>query len=935
MSRRRRRSALWVVGAILLGSVLPVTPSGAATSTTTEAGPVSITKTITRSNIAADGISTNVESDKFTASVSATRALQNLQDVDVSWTGAHPTGAIEPDYNAAIADTQEYPVAILECRGVDGSAATGSSSPAASPQTCWTHGNDERYQAVSYMDYAPWRLDADASAAERAAVVGRPNPVPAACGTSIPTNEYWVPFVAANGTSYDYGESECASIPPEDYPSDSSVSSVPPNATFAASTINGTGSVKFDIQTDEENASLGCSASVACTLEIIPILGLSCDPYGVSPAAAGIPAADVPPASKEVQSAAACEAAGAYPAGSVLGSQPESMAVTGSLWWSASNWANRVSVPLSFADESNACTLVGAGAPVYIYGSELMTQATGQWAPTFCGTKGLFNLTHVQTSEPLAKSLLGAGSVDAAFSSESPPGGFSTPVDQAPVAVTGFSISYSVDDAKGNAVADLKLDPRLLAKLLTESYTQLNFNTYKSGQFPYLAGNPVNITQDPEFQALNPGIARQFGSQAEVALSAGAASLIVLDGGSDVMYALTSYIESDPEARAWLAGTPDPWGMRVNKYYNTSLNPSFTLPTSTWPLLDQTIPDFDGQEPCETANPSPWLPLVASPTATLALSALAVQFASPTGKVECNDSDPNNPSDLSALQFTAAGRQQPGARFTIGLTSLGEAARYDLTSAELQTSDVTPPTSATGPDLTDQFSNATGRTFVAPTQASLLAAAKTLVADPSTDTWTVPYSTLGSTPSAYPGTMVVNADIPTSGLPSTLAVDYGKLLHYAAGAGQLPGTADGELPLGYLPMTAANGLGAEVNYTLRAAQDVTEQTGQVTPLVAPPVVPPTKTPESTAPAPQPASVPQSSSQPTAAATPTSTPLKHAPVVTSQVPSTPAAALPLIKTVGVKSSLTGLILPLLLAVGLLGALLSGGSYIRLKSLGRRG
>ncbi len=54
--------------------------------------------------------------------------------------------------------------------------------------------------------------------------------------------------------------------------------------------------------------------------------------------------------------------------------------------------------------------------------------------------------------------------------------------------------------------------------------------------------------------------------------------------------------------------------------------------------------------------------------------------------------------------------------------------------------------------------------------------------------------------------MVVYAAIPTRGLPKRDALDYSKLLTFAAGPGQHPGTAQGDLAPGYLPMTKANGL---------------------------------------------------------------------------------------------------------------------------------
>ena len=75
--------------------------------------------------------------------------------------------------------------------------------------------------------------------------------------------------------------------------------------------------------------------------------------------------------------------------------------------------------------------------------------------------------------------------------------------------------------------------------------------------------------------------------------------------------------------------------------------------------------------------------------------------------------------------------------------------------------------------------------------------------------------------------MVVYAAIPTSGLPAADATDYAALLTFAAGPGQTPGSGVGQLPPGYLPLTAADGLGGLAAYTLAAAADVAAQNGQV------------------------------------------------------------------------------------------------------------
>jgi len=76
----------------------------------------------------------------------------------------------------------------------------------------------------------------------------------------------------------------------------------------------------------------------------------------------------------------------------------------------------------------------------------------------------------------------------------------------------------------------------------------------------------------------------------------------------------------------------------------------------------------------------------------------------------------------------------------------------------------------------------------------------------------------------------VYAAIPTSGLPADAATDYSDLLTFAAGPGQTPGNGVGQLPPGYLPLTAADGLGGLAAFTVAAAADVAAQNGQVPPL---------------------------------------------------------------------------------------------------------
>ncbi len=753
-------------------------------------------KTISRVHLVG-GHDQTVETRNFSLNVGQTQNLRGFQEIDVSWSGAHPTGGIIADQNSGDAMQEEYPVVLLECSGVD--SASGASNGTLDPTTCWTATAPERFQSSFNTAFPPWRVDRYAAPDQRTAVVGAPAQRPAACFTPAPA-EHWVPFRAASGAVYYGGGGGCAGMAPE--AANVGGLSLPSNTTYGVTDDHGDGSAKFDVWTADNNSSLGCSDTSPCSLVAVPILGISCDAT-----AAGLPAADRPPAGSVADDAfTACSATGRLQSGQIVTPSGNfDMAVSGALWWSASNWRNRVSVPLTFAPLSNVCDVVGGGNSVDLYGSELMTQATVQWAPKFCLDPKLFRFKHVQTPEPQARTLVASGNVEAALSSDVPAGGFSKPIVNAPVAVTGFAIAFAVDDGDGRPAAQLRLTPRLLAKLLTESYPAIN--AIKE-EYPALAGNPLDISLDPEFIALNPGVSQG------VAASQSASTLLALSSDSDVMSALTAYINNDPDARSWLDGAPDPWGMVVNPNYK-----GVALPTASWPLLDSFEPPkmyASDTNDCLFNDPVPFLPLVAAPMSRLSQIAQQMQFSIANSQTVCQQLAEGT-SDGEKL--VALGRQTVGHRFMLGVVSLADASRFSLSSASLLTQ-----TDATA---APKYTNTEGRTFVAPSTDSLHATAKLLTPDLTTQSWPIPYAALSGDAAAYPGTMVVYAQVPTAGLPAADATKYAGLLRFAVSDGQTPGTAVGQLPDGYLPMTAANDLAPLVAYTLQAADAIQAQQGAV------------------------------------------------------------------------------------------------------------
>lgn len=800
-----------------------ITTAKASTSSTAASTPGAFhqTKTIERIQPVngLDGPTKVVDTRTVSLSVDVTNNLINRQIINVSWAGAHPTGGIITNPNdGPDAQYEDYPMVLLECHGT---------AQQITPRDCWTATPSERVTLTGdtlpggqFTHWPAWRLDRYATASgQRNLTVNVPSHP---CGTFPGLPYYWLPYVTPSGHTYPIGPGGCAGMPNE-MNNLGGLGNLPSNETFAATNLQGRGSAAFDVWTNEQNVDLGCSQTASCALVAVPIMGISCDP-----AAHSMPPADRPGAADEAAAAALCEQTGYWRPGSpgIIGQNAGDNTVTGALWWAASNWRNRFVVPLHFAPPANFCSIVSQGNQIYAYGSELFDQAALQWQPHFCLSKKRFTLTYTGTPEPQAANDLQQGGIEAALVSNQPPGGFTGPVVHAPVATTGFAISFVIDNSANQPVTTLRLDPRLLAKLLTESYPGISVAkddpdiqhtcTASDPSQNHLTGttclNPLDITLDPEFQALNPGVPPGVGD------SEAAAVLLALSTPSDVMWALTSYINDDPAARAWLNGTPDPWGMTVDKPYK-----KIQLPVSAWPQLSSwkaqgwIAGGAAGGNPCYAMNPQPLLPLIAAPVPNLPTLAEDTQFYIAQSQTTCN----YNQSDPAASLLTAAGPETVGFRFMLGVTSLADARRYGLNTASLLT--------YTKPGTPAKFTSAAGMTFAAPTNASLSSAASLFAADPAQRDWNFPYSLYQQdsvkAEQAYPGTMMVYADIPTHGLPAADAASYATFLRFAATSGQAPGGGVGQLPGGYLPMTAANHLGAEAGYTVCAAAAVAAQKG--------------------------------------------------------------------------------------------------------------
>ncbi len=361
---------------------------------------------------------------------------------------------------------------------------------------------------------------------------------------------------------------------------------------------------------------------------------------------------------------------------------------------------------------------------------------------------------------------------------------------------------------------------------------------------------------------------------------------------SDMIRSLTAYLAADPEARAFINGQPDPWGMRVNPNYD-----HITLPVEGWTLRDSFISPYTATiNPCIGANPTPWLNLAAAPVSDPALVSLNMQFAIANSQIVCTNPGQSN------QKLTSIGRETPTKRFVLGLVSLADASRYQFHTASLQSSVASGSGTA--------FTSAVGRLFVAPTVASLRAALKLFQPVKAVQAWPVPYDLLASKAGSagYPGTMIFTLDVPTQGLAVADAQRFATLLDWTTTTGQSPGPANGQLPGGFLPLTLANGAGSLLAYDQEAGAAILAQQGYV-PAVDGSSRPPTPSPTPAATA---TSSPVASPTPTVSVTPSALPSMSAIAAVGQTAGSPQGG-------------AGLVLPALLVLALvsgIGTIITG-------------
>ncbi|MER6123392.1 hypothetical protein ABT173_12115 [Streptomyces sp. NPDC001795] len=523
---------------------------------------------------------------------------------------------------------------------------------------------------------------------------------------------------------------------------------------YARTGPDGTGEVYFEAQTGLEAPGLGCG-------EV---------PAGTSGAKVGRKCwlVVVPRDEGEVD-------------GTSYASRPSGMLESSPL--SASNWQHRLVVPLSFEPMGSFCP-IGADERSTL-GNEMAAEAVTRWQPALCQSANKTIYGYAQVTDDTARAKLVSGSPGLVFLGR-PATGDQVPAGQrpvyAPVALSGLTIGFFIESQAGfNAPAgvrardgarltSLNLTPRLVAKLLTESYPDGNSRFAKSTE-----GNPFNLGRDPEFLKYNP-------DYNDLDFGGTLGDVLVPEALSDAAWQLWNWVGHDPAAREFLSGTPDNKGrygdpafsgMRVNSNYK-----NMALPREEFPKSDPYCQQFEDH---------PDNPLCIQDKHPYATDLHAAARAAARGDTLARTNWDNTATPPA---YKKNPPQPAGKRAVLALTDTATAARYGLVTANLQ--------------------NAAGR-FVAPDTRGLLAGQAAM--KPSGVSGVDSPDPVTRSRDAYPLTLLTYAATVPEKLTKKEGQDYAALLRYAAGDGQRPGVSTGTLPAGYAPLPA------EVRARTRAAAD--------------------------------------------------------------------------------------------------------------------
>jgi hypothetical protein len=692
--------------------------------------------------------------------VNQTDKLTN-QAVSITWTGGQPTrqgpGRFASSY-----------LQIMQCWGDDD--GTVPENPGPPPEQC------EQGAVAGVYGGLPGGLYPAGFALGR--VISRPSwaNFDASVGVlDVPTTNVWLPFRAVNGTviekQADFGFNPA--LGGGNFWLNTFYNIITTNEIAGGVTgLDGKGAELFQVLTGVQSTGLGCGQKVQpvagggkktpqCWIVVVP-RGTPTDEN------VGTPFEDAADQNGVVTSPVSPQA-----------------------------WQHRIAIPINFNPVDSPCAL-GVDER-RLSGSELALPAVASWQPVLCTGGALPPFSYAPVSDAGARQQLVSKSAGApGMVVVSKPLSSTTidplnPVVYAPLSASGVVIGFNIErnptpdapvDAQqiaGVRVADLNLTPRLLAKLLTQSYRgAVSIQGLAPPDYPWLTNNPANMGLDPEFVRYNPEFA-----QLQIGDSRTFSGLEMPEGNSDAAQQVWEYVLADPEARAWLDGAPDEFGMKVNPRYATTAPANSTGIAFADPL-PSSFPKADPY--CYQAPPLPstlvppplcatsWMPYSRGFSDSAQITRVAADGARISENV------------FAQAQSDVWTRELPqflGRRAMLSLTDTPSAALLGVQLAHL---------SRAGDDTPN-------RGFIAPDIAGLTAGVASMA--PRSEPTVLEPTPNASAPDAYPLTTLTYAAITPLALDTQARSDYAAFLDYASGPGQVTGLDLGQLPRGYAPLPSS------------------------------------------------------------------------------------------------------------------------------------
>lgn len=693
--------------------------------------------------------------------VNQTKNLVN-QAVSITWTGAIRTIPLGGGIFGA-----NY-LQIMQCWGDDDGSVP--SNPGPPPEQCEQGATNATYGGTGGNLFPPASLSNTRIVTKK----GWPSFDPKVGVFDDRTGQVWMPFRSVKGevTGVHLDPTFDPAVQGGAYWLNPNFNIVTTNEIAGARTgVNGNGAELFEVVTGHESSGLGCG------LRVQPVVG-------GDPRTPKCWIVVVPRGSAKDED---------VPTDQAL---PDSAGILTSPL-SPSAWSHRIAIPIEFNPLDSPCTL--ARSQRAVAGTEVALPAIASWQPKLCAGGSRPPYVYSTISDGSARLQLQSQESGApgviVVSRPLDPATVSpaNPVVYAPVSLSAAVLGFNVErqpkldaDAaeqslNGVRVQNLNLTPRLLAKLLTQSYTE-QVIIVQPPNYPWLKSNPPHMGLDPDFLQFNPEFVNL-----NVPSGKNFGGLVMPTGTSDLARQVWDYILADPEAKAWLDGAPDPWGMKVNPAYATKASANsngiaFADPVpQSLPKADPYCYQAPPRGPSNSIIPPPlcgtdWLPYTTSLRDAAHLTRIA-------------DDASRTSEDVFAISSATVYRrdtpQVPGIRSLLSLTDSASAATYGIQAARL---------SRAGDD-------GTSRKFVAPDQPGLLAGVKAMKA--TTDSAVLEPDPKASAPDAYPLTTLTYAAAMPLTLDAAARDDYAAFVDYAAGPGQTLGFDIGQLPSGYAPLPAS------------------------------------------------------------------------------------------------------------------------------------